>query len=294
MGNVHATRVCRWIAWPAVTLAALCAVGSWPLAAEAQDVPDESTVRAPGVESDDPALVAARAEIDRIELERFGADGQWAAARVGDRPILRFEEPTRDNRAGTVWTWGGPGRPAAIVELYQHTERAGDWCFVFNNLSGGETRASRGGKSWWEASRSDVELFFFRDAPAVADNSRVRLRQMKLLARSFESHEFWDPNHSRYELRLLAQPLQRYSDAATGLVDGALFVFANGTNPEVILLIEARREGEAAAWRYGLARFGHAEMHVALGGETVWSVPRVDPYLPPDSPYWLFYQSAVP
>jgi hypothetical protein len=115
---------------------------------------------------------------------------------------------------------------------------------------------------------------------------------MRSLARRFQAHQFWDPDNSRFELRLLAQPLHRYEDPDRGLVEGGLFILANNTNPEVVLLLEAaRHDSGAAAWQYALARLGHAEMHVSLDDVEVWSVPRVDA-LPADSPYWLFYQSA--
>jgi hypothetical protein len=70
-----------------------------------------------------------------------------------------------------------------------------------------------------------------------------------------------------------------------------VFAFANGTNPEVLLLLEARNDGEAENWYYGLARLGHAEMHVALDETEIWTLPRVDPSRRTES-YWLHYEPA--
>ena len=39
----------------------------------------------------------------------------------------------------------------------------------------------------------------------------------------------------------LSQPLYRYGGDDSGVLDGGLFVFVQGTDPEVFLLIEARR-----------------------------------------------------
>ena len=76
------------------------------------------------------------------------------------------------------------------------------------------------------------------------------------------------------ELRLLIQPIHRYNDAPSGLVDGSIFVFAHGTNPEIILFIECRDEPDGArAWFYGLARLSSAELVARLGEREVWRQP---------------------
>ena len=42
------------------------------------------------------------------------------------------------------------------------------------------------------------------------------------------------------ELRLLPTPIARYGEPGTKLLDGALFAFVLGTDPEVFLFLEAR------------------------------------------------------
>jgi len=68
------------------------------------------------------------------------------------------------------------------------------------------------------------------------------------------------------------QPLHRFADPDHGLVDGALFSFAAGTNPEVLLLLECRQErsGELA-WHYGCARMSSANCEAKIGDTIVWS-----------------------
>ncbi len=110
---------------------------------------------------------------------------------------------------------------------------------------------------------------------------------MKELADRFTAHQFWDPNNQRSELRLLPQPAHRYQDSAAGLLDGALFLFCHSTNAELILLIEAARQNDAEpAWRYALARLGHAKFHALLDGREVWQAARVQVPAASD-PYYL-------
>ena len=89
-------------------------------------------------------------------------------------------------------------------------------------------------------------------APPPAAKEAARLRQIKEIARRFTAHEFWDPENSRFELRLLVQPVHRYRDAAGEIQDGAMFVLAHGTNPEAMLADRGCRpdygEGSLAVW----------------------------------------------
>ena len=111
---------------------------------------------------------------------------------------------------------------------------------------------------------------------------------MKDISRHFQAHEFWDPNNSRYELRLLTQPVYRYQDDAANIVDAGVFVFAHGTNPEVLMLIEAIQDNGSASWHYDFIRLGSAEMHVHWDEKSVWTVPRTPDIVGlPTDPYWL-------
>jgi len=74
-------------------------------------------------------------------------------------------------------------------------------------------------------------------------------------------------------LRLLPAPLYRYPAAADGVVDGALFtlVSTEGTDPEVWLLLEARKEGGNPRWEYACARFSNRNLYVQHKDKEVWS-----------------------
>ena len=74
------------------------------------------------------------------------------------------------------------------------------------------------------------------------------------------------------ELRLLPQPLYRYEPKGGEVLDGSLFSFALGTDPEVLLLIEARRIKDAWSWQYAIARFNYAELSAKFKDEQVWHV----------------------
>ena len=80
-----------------------------------------------------------------------------------------------------------------------------------------------------------------------------------------------------------------HSGGEARVLDGALFSFAEATDPEVLLLLEARRfkpEGDYQ-WRYTLGRMTSVRLIVRLDGKERWSLPNFwrnprspnDPYL---------------
>ena len=74
----------------------------------------------------------------------------------------------------------------------------------------------------------------------------------------------------------MPQPLYRFEKTSSDLLDGALFSLVNGTDPEVLLLIEARRTANGFQWQYALARLSTRELQVTYDGQKVWSVAPLE------------------
>ncbi len=55
-------------------------------------------------------------------------------------------------------------------------------------------------------------------------------------------------------------------------MDGALFAFVTsaGTDPEVVLVLEARKTAEGSAWYYRAIRFSDSNLYVQNAGKDVW------------------------
>ena len=132
----------------------------------------------------------------------------------------------------------------------------------------------------------------FAKVAAPADSSRDRLRQMRKLASSFQvttvANKYY--NYQLTQLRLMPQPLYRYKETPNDLLDGALFVFADGTDPELVLLIEAREKDQRYQWHYGLARFTNFKIIVRQSDKEIWKVPLLPSFIAkkdPEDPYYL-------
>lgn len=206
-----------------------------------------------------------------------------------DTPLLTFGDAARANENGTLWAWRESGRPLALVELYEPA--SGDsWVHALTLTSTQKISLKTTGATKWQPGEIQLRPQTIPDSPSPAAKEPQRLRQIKDLARRFAAHEFWDPDNSRFELRLLVQPVLHYSDAKASIQDGAIFVMAHGTNPEALLFIEAIGKSlEEARWHCAFARLGSAEIHVELDGKEIWKVERATGIVgAPNDPYWLF------
>jgi hypothetical protein len=110
------------------------------------------------------------------------------------------------------------------------------------------------------------------DTAPPAASREARLVQMRQLAKEFTG-QITDYEGKRVDLRLLPTPLHRNAEAKTGVVDGALFalVTTEGTDPEVLLVLEAREVDGKTRWEYACGRFGVVSMYVQHKGKEVWS-----------------------
>jgi hypothetical protein len=228
---------------------------------------------------------------DTITIKEVRPGSEVKLERLAD-PVYRYTDPARQFSDGTVWAWGKTGRPAALFTLAKQRSRAGmlQWVCEFTSLAPGPVSANLGETLQWKPADAGVVMRPIPGAPSPADTEPKRLRQMRDLARKFRAFEYFAPGNQaseeRYELRTLPQPVHRYSDPAEGLIDGSAFVIAYGLNPEIILLIEARKDKDSAApaWSCGMARLAIARLHVDFDGSEIWQHPggysrgAADPY----------------
>src|SRR6185436_15880974 len=98
-----------------------------------------------------------------------------------------------------------------------------------------------------------------------------RLLQMRRLAKDFSATKK-ERDGNQQELRLLPQPIYRYAAPKEDILDGGLFTFVQGTDPELFLLLEVRGKEDAARWGFAAARMNSVEFHLRRQDREVWSV----------------------
>lgn len=187
-------------------------------------------------------------------------------------PLLRWTNPVRGTTDGAVFVWTSKGCPEVIAGIYKWRGQAGepDMEYEFKTLSQATIVAARLGQTVWTPRGSDVEREPIAAAPPPDDAPATRLRQMRALAREFTALQE-KPNNTS-ELRLLTQPIFRYASTRPDVLDGAIFAFAEATDPEVLLLIEARATDTGYEWQRAFARMTSLPLRARYKNREVWSV----------------------
>lgn len=203
-----------------------------------------------------------------------------------EHPVLRYTNPvTSAFSEGALFLWLDGKRPVAAVS--PSFRDSGAFWWEWSSLSDEPLKMTREGTPIWQPRACSRKSELMKEAPVPAGSAAARLTQLRALARKFLVQDF--RREQWQECRLLTQPLYRWNDEPAGIIDGALFGFAETTDPELLLLIEARRHQTTSetAWWFTLAKMTSSPMKVSLNDREIWSVegywknPRAptDPYL---------------
>jgi hypothetical protein len=244
------------------------------------------------LESADATEAREAIELAREEVAKYVfylSDDREATLQLRQEPILRWTNHLRRRFYGDVFIWTHKGRPEAVATI---TNSYGGYHAMeteAHSLSLGKFTATREDQPIWHPASAGLQLARVPEAPEVADSSTHRLQQMRGIARQFSAIS--SPGPQPLQLRLLPQPVYRYASTDPHVSDGAMFVFANGTDPDVFLLVEAREVRAKTIWHYAIARFNsHVALQVSCNDRVVWTAPRLRGGIlkKPDSTYFAF------
>jgi hypothetical protein len=209
-------------------------------------------------------------------------------------PIFEWSNPVRSGvQQGVVFLWLRDGRPAALGCVFSQPEArpAGRRVFhEFHALDPEKLLVKRptDALNEWKP-QAGLERKELPDFGAPAATAAARLVQMRRLAQEFTGHEV-DGEGKKWDLRLLPAPLYRYPEARSGVIDGALFTLVSeaGTDPEVLLLIEARAVDGKLRWEHAFGRFSDRSLYVQRKDKEVWSSVRNETNLHTHDPLHLY------
>lgn len=252
----------------------------------------------------------AKAKRERLHRIYLGEADGYAIFRDASRkekvelkrePVYVWTNPVRGGEQdGEVYIWTCRGRAEVLGTFFSfpaigprglHHE--------LHALSTTTLDVTRPGAHGWSPQGPGIQLAAVAGAQAPGRSAPQRLSQMRALTRDFAA-DTEDDKGRRWELRLLPQPLYRYESTDPDVVDGAVFAFVTsaGTDPEVLLVLEARKDaGETApSWRYALGRFTDMKARVRHKGKEVFSVPLIPWDSTPitNAPYRIFGDRKIP
>ena len=234
----------------------------------------------PVVQAEEPN-VGALAELHTKEAAAYAVfldEGQQQPLELQKDPVFKWQNLLHDKgQLGAVYVWTREGRPELLGTIFsQHDQQRRVVVHEFHTLSDRvlSVRAPKDVNRAWKP-KGVLPIKPLTDAPAVGESAPQRLLQLRNLAREFSA-----ATHSegeRTEMRLAPRPLIRYQPTRSDVLDGALFAFlssAAGTDPEVVVMIEARRADSNAkgwTWHAGIVRFTDRDLVVTRNNVELFS-----------------------
>jgi hypothetical protein len=211
---------------------------------------------------------AARIEI-RVDVK------EGAKLELRAQPVMRWDNHRSFVVDAATFIWLADHRPQVIGGMWLKSGQ--DFAFFeLQSLSTERLTATVDGTARWSTSQAGISWQAIADGPPPAASRVERLRQMKRLAEGFSTYAVKTaPDYdegSIWHLRMMAQPAYRYD--AEAAVDGALFAFAQGIDPEVFLILESRNAAGVSQWHYGFAPACVWELHAKRGDRDIWSRPK--------------------
>jgi hypothetical protein len=200
-------------------------------------------------------------------------DSAAAQPKLLKDPVLRWSNPAVGEIHGNVFLWTIDGRPAVVGSLYKWFSPHTHVSHEFHSLAEAPLKGRYGEREVWTTRAAGVKFATLLAAAKPAATAPQRLLQMRRLAKDFAVTKK-ERDGSQQELRLLPQPIHRYAAAKEKepITDGGMFVFVQGTDPEVFLFLEVRGKDEAAQWTFAAARMNGVEFRLRYQDREIWAV----------------------
>lgn len=242
--------------------------------------------------------VDPKAEADAVTKLAEAEAGHWKLSLEDGsvltrqpRSILRWSNPNIGRVYGDVFLWTDRGCPAAVGSIYKWFAPYDDFTLEFKSLGRGRITGERHSQPVWQPAADDVAFAPLEPASKPAATAAERLRQMRTLAAEFHV-SLRDTRLERergtpQELRLLAKPVYRYDSQNPEVIDGAVFAFVVGTDPEALLLLEDRAVDQSSRWEFAFARLNNDRIEARRGENVVWEVSHIDALDAVTGPYLL-------
>lgn len=218
--------------------------------------------------------------------------------KLREQPLMHWQNTVRKQERGALYVWEKNGRPQVLCSIFTF-EHEGEVQCRHEMISIADTplTSQLDSVTVWTPSQAGVNWNRCEGVSAPAESAARRLIQMRAIARQF-SGRLNIPDHQPANLQLIPQPLIRYQAPEQSVIDGAVFSMAVGTDPEILLVFEARSSADgASAWHYAAARSHFHELQLKREDQVVWTAPIVSELentragqLPwASQPYFIFF-----
>ncbi|OWK43034.1 hypothetical protein [Fimbriiglobus ruber] len=220
------------------------------------------------------------AEADRAcaaELARWQLSSADSLLDRPAAPAQKWTNPSAGRVYGHTYVWLDRGRPAAVGCLYRYFDPYQSLNGELVALTGSQLVAKKDDKVIWEP-QTKWEWHPLPGAATPAAGGPQRLIQMRAIADECKVELLDKRNTIKGDSqtpRLLTTPIYRYDFAKSKPLDGALFAYVIGTDPELLLLLECDTSAAAPEWRFGVGRLNRDHVKLRRKGGTAWEGPAI-------------------
>lgn len=237
-------------------------------------------------EIDDGAAAENKAKAVHAWADRVAGEIQFRLLDTGapgkqvGRSLIRWTNPIVGDVFGDCYMWTCNDRPVAFLSVYAFYGSVNNRRLTFQSLSEQPLVAERNRVPIWEPKSAGIQWLDIGGMPTPGSTAAIRQRQMKAIANSFAAEILQkdDPTSFR-KLRLLTQPLHKYDGEHDDVLSGAVYAFVDGTDPELLLLIECIG-GNRSTIRVAPARQNHRRLLLQRKSTPVWDAPQIAPPFP--------------
>ncbi len=186
-----------------------------------------------------------------------------------ERPIFSWANPEVKSIGGELYLWTAGGQPVATIGIWTYDDVTDS--FELQSLCTHSIDAQSKQAVPWRPRVGGLTFVKLEGVPTPDNAPARRQTQMRNVLRQKFTGEITKNDSGQIEkLRLLSQPIYRYDPMPANLIDGAIFAFAYGTDPEIFVLLEARKTDSGPQWYYAFAPATSRRARGYLDGQKLW------------------------
>lgn len=222
------------------------------------------------VHAQEKSVVEARHERMLALAKSYDIKSPMGEVKLNETPLFSWATPEREAIGGELYLWTVAGKPLATIGIWTYDDIKDS--HELQSLSTEGVTASRNGAVAWATKVGGLKFRKLENG-SVPDATTVRRKtQMRtILDQRFTAEMISRENNRTTQLRVLPQPLYRYDPLPAGVLDGAIYSFALGTDPEVVVLFEARTESDGSrAWYYAFAPATSTSVKGFIDTKEIW------------------------
>ncbi len=190
-------------------------------------------------------------------------------------PVFTYANPAGGGQShGAMFVWTRDGRPEILGAIWSRQPddlraiQQRSIVHSLHSLSLEPLSATRNASLFWSPTAAGIEPLLISEAPEPVESPQLRITQMRNMARDFTASTVRGKVERQLQFR--PQPVYRFEKPTIDR-DGAIFVWFEDWDPELLMLIETRATPHGPRWYANFARFTGLPVAAKHKDKKVWS-----------------------